>query len=76
MIRGIKFVSIPVKDQDAALSFYTEKLGFRIQTDQPFGPGQRWIELAIPGADSGLALIHSAWPRGAHRWIPADLFLV
>ena len=56
MIRGIKFVSIPVKDQDAALSFYTEKLGFRVLTDQPFGPGQRWIELAIPGADSGLAL--------------------
>lgn len=56
MIRGIKFISVPVKDQDAALEFYTEKLGLRVQTDQPFGPGQRWIELAIPGADTGLAL--------------------
>ena len=34
MIKGIKFASIPVKDQDRALEFYTERLGFRIITDQ------------------------------------------
>ena len=56
MIRGIKFVGIPVHNQDAALKFYTEKLGFKVVTDQPMGPGQRWIELMIPGADTGLAL--------------------
>jgi predicted enzyme related to lactoylglutathione lyase len=55
MIRGIKFVGIPVRDQDMALKFYTESLGFKVTTDQPFGK-QRWIELMIPGADSGLAL--------------------
>src|ERR1022692_390518 len=56
MIRGVKFVGIPVGDQDAALKFYTEKLGFKVTTDQPMGNGQRWIELMIPGADTGLAL--------------------
>jgi catechol 2,3-dioxygenase-like lactoylglutathione lyase family enzyme len=56
MIRGIKFVGIPVRNQDAALKFYTEKLGFKVATDQPMGDGQRWIELLIPGADTGLAL--------------------
>src|SRR5277367_4485518 len=56
MIRGIKFVGIPVKNQDASLKFYTEKLGFKVITDQPMGEGQRWIELMIPGADTGLAL--------------------
>lgn len=56
MIRGVKFVSVPVKDQDAALEFYTEKLGFRIATDQPFSETQRWIELSIPGADTGIVL--------------------
>ena len=56
MIRGIKFLSIPVLDQDAALAFYTDKLAFRVQTDQPMGPGQRWIELAIPGAETGVSL--------------------
>jgi len=56
MIRGIKFVSIPVRNQDAALKFFTEKLGFKVTTDQPMTETQRWIELMIPGADSGLAL--------------------
>jgi catechol 2,3-dioxygenase-like lactoylglutathione lyase family enzyme len=56
MIRGIKFVGIPVRDQDVSLKFYTEQLGCKVVTDQPFGEGQRWIELLIPGAESGLAL--------------------
>jgi catechol 2,3-dioxygenase-like lactoylglutathione lyase family enzyme len=56
MIRGVKFVGIPVRDQDVALKFYTEALGFKVTTDQPFTPTQRWIELMIPGADTGLAL--------------------
>lgn len=56
MIRGIKFVGIPVRDQNRALAFYTEKLGLRVQTDQSFGEGQRWIELAIPGAETGIVL--------------------
>jgi predicted enzyme related to lactoylglutathione lyase len=55
MIRGIKFGSIPVRDQDRALAFYTQKLGFNILTDQPMGD-QRWIELGIPGADSAVVL--------------------
>jgi catechol 2,3-dioxygenase-like lactoylglutathione lyase family enzyme len=56
MIRGIKFIGIPVSNQDVALKFYTESLGMKVLTDQPFTPTQRWIELTIPGADSGLAL--------------------
>jgi catechol 2,3-dioxygenase-like lactoylglutathione lyase family enzyme len=56
MIRGVKIVSIPVSDQDRALKFYTGKMGFKVATDQAFGPGQRWIELLIPGSDVNLAL--------------------
>jgi catechol 2,3-dioxygenase-like lactoylglutathione lyase family enzyme len=56
MLRGIEIVSIPVKDQDAALKFYTEKLGFKVATNQFFGEGQRWIELLILGAETHLAL--------------------
>jgi catechol 2,3-dioxygenase-like lactoylglutathione lyase family enzyme len=59
MIRGIKFASIPVTDQDRALAFYTEKLGFRLVTDQPFDEAQRWIELGIPGADTRIVLFRS-----------------
>jgi catechol 2,3-dioxygenase-like lactoylglutathione lyase family enzyme len=56
MIKGIKFVGVPVRDQDRSLEFYTKKLGFAIVTDQPFNDEQRWIELRIPGADTGVVL--------------------
>jgi predicted enzyme related to lactoylglutathione lyase len=56
VIRGITFVGIPVRDQSVALTFYTETLGFKVTTDRPFTATQRWIELSIPGAETGLAL--------------------
>ena len=56
MIKQIKFVSIPVRDQNRALDFYTEKLGFTIITDKPFDGKQRWIELRIPKAQTRIVL--------------------
>jgi len=56
MITHIKFVSIPTRDQDAALVFYTEKLGFRVITDQPFDEKQRWIELRVGASDTRFVL--------------------
>jgi len=56
MIKRIKFISIPVRDQKRALDFYTDKLGFTIITDQPFDDKQRWIELRIPKAETRVVL--------------------
>src|SRR5438094_9418066 len=56
MIKQSKFVSIPVRDQNRALDFYTEKLGFTIITDQPFDEKQRWIELRVPKAETRVVL--------------------
>ena len=56
MIRGVKFASIPVSNQDQSLAFYTEKLGFRLLTDQPFNENQRWVELGISGAETRIVL--------------------
>lgn len=56
MIKAIKFASIPIKDQDRALEFYTKKLGFRVITDSPFNDQQRWIELGLPRAETKLVL--------------------
>jgi len=57
MIKGIKFVNIPVANQERALAFYTETLGFAVATNQPMGSeGQRWIELKIPGAETRVSL--------------------
>lgn len=56
MIRGIKFVGVPVRDQDTALKFWTEAIGMKVVTDQPFNDKQRWIELKVPGAETGISL--------------------
>jgi predicted enzyme related to lactoylglutathione lyase len=56
MIKAIKFASVPVRDQDRALEFYTQKLGFKVITDSPFDGTQRWIELGLPRADTKLVL--------------------
>ena len=37
MIKSIKFVSVYVSDQDAALAFYTQKLGFTVVTTSRWG---------------------------------------
>ena len=49
-------VIVPVNDQDAALRFYTEKLGLETRVDVPFGDGNRWIEVAPAGAVTTIAL--------------------
>lgn len=56
MIKHIKFIAVPVSDQDRALEFYTNVLGFRVVTDQPFSPTQRWIELGIGRSTTGITL--------------------
>jgi catechol 2,3-dioxygenase-like lactoylglutathione lyase family enzyme len=56
MIKAMKFVGVPVSDQQRALEFYTTKLGFRVITDQEFTPEQRWIELGIGRSGTGIAL--------------------
>ncbi|MBS0295541.1 MAG: VOC family protein [Proteobacteria bacterium] len=55
MITHIKFVGVPTRDQDRALKFWTEQVGFRVMTDSPMGE-QRWIELQIKDSDTGLVL--------------------
>src|SRR3984893_12838634 len=56
MITQLKFVSIPTRDQDRALKFYTEKLGFEVSTDQVFDEKQRWIELRIGNSPTRVVL--------------------
>jgi catechol 2,3-dioxygenase-like lactoylglutathione lyase family enzyme len=59
MIKGLNFQSLPVTDQDRALTFYRDKMGFTVQTDAPYGDGWRWIFIQIPGAET---MIHFAKP--------------
>lgn len=63
MIKAVKSVSVYVSDQDRALAFYTQKLGFTVATDQPMGPDSRWIELRIPGAETGVVIAKPFQPE-------------
>jgi catechol 2,3-dioxygenase-like lactoylglutathione lyase family enzyme len=56
-ITQVSTVAVPVTDQDRALAFYTGTLGFELRMDAEFGPGQRWIEVAPPGATTSIALV-------------------
>jgi lactoylglutathione lyase len=58
-ITGIRTVSIPVDDQDAALRFYRDTLGFTVLRDNPTPGGGRWIELA-PGGDNAIVTLEPA----------------
>ena len=50
-ITGVRAISIPVNDQEAALRFYVDTLGFTVLRDNQTPNGGRWIELA-PGEDN------------------------
>ncbi len=56
MITQLKFAGIPIADADRALAFWTKQMGFEVATDQPMGPGRRWIELRIAHASTRVVL--------------------
>lgn len=54
----IGVVVVPISDQERAIEFYVDKLGFEIRADVPLGEGDyRWVEVAPPGADTTIAIV-------------------
>ncbi len=49
-------VCVTVADTDRAIDFYVDTLGFEKVVDEPMGPGLRWVEVAISGAETTIAL--------------------
>ena len=49
----VTIISIPVRDQEKALQFYTGKLGFLKKLDMPLGGGNRWLTLVSKEAQDG-----------------------
>jgi catechol 2,3-dioxygenase-like lactoylglutathione lyase family enzyme len=62
-ISNIGRVMVAVSDQDEAIDFYVEKLGFEKRADTPYGENdsERWVEVAPPGSEAAIALVP---PRG------------
>jgi catechol 2,3-dioxygenase-like lactoylglutathione lyase family enzyme len=58
VITGVRTVSVLVEDQEKALRFYVDTLGFTVLRDHPIPTG-RWIELA-PGGDNVIITLEQA----------------
>lgn len=56
-ISQVATVMVPVSDQDKAIEFYVEKLGFEKCSDIPFGNGDRWVEVVPAGTSTTIALV-------------------
>jgi catechol 2,3-dioxygenase-like lactoylglutathione lyase family enzyme len=56
-ITKVGTVILPVSDQDRALDLFVGTFGFEKRLDGEFAPGQRWIEVAPPGAETSIALV-------------------
>ena len=49
-------VVVTVADTDRALGFYSRTLGFEKVVDEPMGPDMRWVEVAVSGAETTIAI--------------------
>ena len=55
-IHTVGRVCVTVADTDRAIDFYVDTLGFTKVVDVPMGPGMRWVEVALPGKETTIAL--------------------
>lgn len=67
MITNIAVVGVFVSDQEKALDYYVSKLGFEKRVDEPMGDGQRWLEVAPPGAVTRIVLSQATAEWGTDR---------
>ncbi|NER10401.1 Catechol 2,3-dioxygenase [Muriicola jejuensis] len=59
----VTIISIPVRDQEKAMKFYTEKLGFLVKKDEPLGGGNRWLTLVSKDWEDGPELLLEPGPN-------------
>jgi catechol 2,3-dioxygenase-like lactoylglutathione lyase family enzyme len=60
-LRRIGVVVVPITDQERAIEFYVDTLGFEKRTDVAFGDDQyRWVEVAPGGAETTIAIVPPA----------------
>jgi catechol 2,3-dioxygenase-like lactoylglutathione lyase family enzyme len=60
MKQSIAHIALVVADYDEAISFYTEKLGFKLIEDTPQSETKRWVLVAPPGAEECSLLLAKA----------------
>ena len=56
-MKAIEIIILPVTDQQKAKEFY-EQLGFKVLVEAPADHGHTWLQMALPGQSSSIALMH------------------
>lgn len=69
MITCAQIITVYVSDQQAALAFWRDSMGFEVRDDAEFMPRARWVTVAPRGAQTAIAL----WPIGAAHTADAKL---
>jgi catechol 2,3-dioxygenase-like lactoylglutathione lyase family enzyme len=55
-LQHISVVSVYVSDQDKAIDFFVNKLGFELVSDEQFGEGQRWVQVKTPEGETSITI--------------------
>lgn len=71
MISNIRTVGVYVSNQEAALRFYTEVLGFEVRADRSMGRQGRWLEVAPLGAQARIVIYPKAMMQDWERRKPS-----
>ena len=64
-VTQVATVMVPVTDQDRALAFFVDALGFEKRADFEYAEGERWVDVAPPGAASQVTLVQARDGRAA-----------
>lgn len=67
----VKVTSIPVLDQEKALQFYTEKLGFVKKVDVPLSEHSRWLTVVSKEEQDGVEILLEPAPN---HFEPAKIY--
>jgi catechol 2,3-dioxygenase-like lactoylglutathione lyase family enzyme len=67
----ILLFSLPVTDQDKALAFYVDLLGFELVRHDPMGPDLSWVQIRLPGTETSITLVtwFETMPAGSTKGI-------
>ena len=71
-ITDVRTIGINVRNQDEALAFFVDTLGFEKRLDAPISPTMRWVEVAPPRASTSIALNAAEAPSNVGATVGAD----
>jgi lactoylglutathione lyase len=71
-ITDVRTIGINVTNQDEALAFFVDTLGFEKRLDAPISPTMRWVEVAPPRASTSIALNAAEAPSDVGAHVGAD----